>query len=57
MVGSQFHPEFLSRPNAPHPLFMGLVRSAIAHHQARLAAQTPSQDVARSTAEHLDQHA
>ncbi len=22
-VGSQFHPEFLSRPNRPHPLFMG----------------------------------
>jgi CTP synthase len=20
-VGSQFHPEFLSRPNRPHPLF------------------------------------
>ena len=21
MVGTQFHPEFLSRPNRPHPLF------------------------------------
>lgn len=39
MVGSQFHPEFLSRPNAPHPLFLGLVRGAIAHQGARLAAQ------------------
>ncbi len=28
MVGSQFHPEFLSRPNRPHPLFMGLVKAA-----------------------------
>lgn len=28
MVGSQFHPEFLSRPNRPHPLFLGLVRAA-----------------------------
>lgn len=25
MVGSQFHPEFLSRPNRPHPLFVGLL--------------------------------
>lgn len=28
MVASQFHPEFLSRPNRPHPLFLGLVRAA-----------------------------
>jgi CTP synthase len=27
MVGSQFHPEFLSRPNRPHPLFLGFVRA------------------------------
>ena len=25
MVGTQFHPEFLSRPNRPHPLFMAFV--------------------------------
>lgn len=29
MIGSQFHPEFLSRPNAPHPLFSGLVSAAV----------------------------
>jgi CTP synthase len=29
MLGSQFHPEFLSRPNAPHPLFMSLIRHAV----------------------------
>lgn len=28
MVGSQFHPEFLSRPNRPHPLFVGLMKAA-----------------------------
>ena len=27
-VGVQFHPEFKSRPNKPHPLFLGLVRAA-----------------------------
>lgn len=30
-VASQFHPEFLSRPNRPHPLFHGFVAAA-AHH-------------------------
>ncbi len=28
MVASQFHPEFLSRPMKPHPLFTGLLKAA-----------------------------
>jgi CTP synthase len=28
MVGCQFHPEFQSRPNKPHPLFVALVAAA-----------------------------
>ncbi|MBT3190227.1 MAG: CTP synthase [Anaerolineae bacterium] len=28
MVSSQFHPEFLSRPMRPHPLFVGFLESA-----------------------------
>ncbi len=28
-VGCQFHPEFQSRPFAPHPLFVGLVRESL----------------------------
>jgi CTP synthase len=28
-VGTQFHPEFKSRPLHPHPLFVGLLRAAI----------------------------
>ena len=27
MLGTQFHPEFLSRPERPHPLFMGFVQA------------------------------
>ncbi|HCW81060.1 MAG TPA: CTP synthase [Ruminococcaceae bacterium] len=27
-LGSQFHPEFKSRPNRPHPLFQGLINAA-----------------------------
>jgi CTP synthase len=29
MVGSQFHPEFLSRPHRPHPLFSHFIKAAI----------------------------
>jgi CTP synthase len=29
MVGAQFHPEFLSRPNKPHPLFTAFIKSII----------------------------
>jgi CTP synthase len=29
MLGTQFHPEFLSRPDHPHPLFNELIRKAI----------------------------
>ena len=28
-VGVQFHPEFKSRPNRPHPLFMGFIEAAL----------------------------
>ena len=28
-VGVQFHPEFKSRPNRPHPLFKGFIRAAM----------------------------
>ncbi len=32
-IGAQFHPEFQSKPNAPHPLFAGFVAAALAHAQ------------------------
>ncbi|MCX8127100.1 MAG: CTP synthase, partial [Dehalococcoidia bacterium] len=28
MLGSQFHPEFKSRPDRPHPLFVGFIKAA-----------------------------
>lgn len=28
-IGAQFHPEFLSKPNQPHPLFAGFVAAAL----------------------------
>ena len=30
-VGVQFHPEFKSRPNRPHPLFKGFIGAALSH--------------------------
>ena len=35
MVGSQFHPEFTSRPNRPHPLFRGFIEAAIQHQPGK----------------------
>ncbi len=32
-VGTQFHPELLSRPNRPHPLFRDFVGAALRHEQ------------------------
>lgn len=33
-VAVQFHPEFKSRPLAPHPLFVNFVKAALKHQQA-----------------------
>ena len=38
MVGSQFHPEFKSRPNRPHPLFNAFLAAAVARQEAREGA-------------------
>jgi CTP synthase len=31
MLGTQFHPEFLSRPNRPHPLFVAFMKAVCDH--------------------------
>ena len=38
MIGSQFHPEFRSRPNRPHPLFNAFIAAAIARHEGALVS-------------------
>lgn len=30
-LACQFHPEFLSKPNRPHPLFNGFIKAALEH--------------------------
>ena len=39
MIGVQFHPEFLSRPNRPHPLFREFIE--VAKRTLREGAQPP----------------
>ncbi|NLX03419.1 MAG: CTP synthase, partial [Syntrophomonadaceae bacterium] len=34
-VACQFHPEFGSRPNRPHPLFTGLISNAIEYRKKK----------------------
>lgn len=36
-IGVQFHPEFKSKPTAPHPLFVSFVKACIEEHQKRVA--------------------
>lgn len=33
-IGTQFHPEYESRPNRPHPLFKGFVEASIQHSKS-----------------------
>ena len=34
-VACQFHPEFKSRPNNPHPLFKEFIQAALKHREQR----------------------
>lgn len=40
-VGVQFHPEFKSRPNKPHPLFLGLVGAAMQKAKQQITCREP----------------
>ncbi|MCE7986803.1 MAG: CTP synthase [Caldilinea sp. CFX5] len=40
MLGSQFHPEFKSRPNRPHPLFLAFIRAAEAQRVRQVTDHT-----------------
>ena len=42
-VASQFHPEFKSRPDRPHPLFRDFVGAALERTEARRAPERPTQ--------------
>jgi len=48
MVGSQFHPEFKSRPTRPHPLFLGLLKASKRFHEQRQSASVGETEPERS---------
>ena len=44
-VGCQYHPEFQSKPNKPHPLFKGFIQACLAYptdHARRVATDQES---------------
>ena len=40
-IATQFHPEFRSRPNNPHPLFLGLVKAALNRNNQLIEEHIP----------------
>jgi len=48
-LGCQFHPEFKSRPTAPHPLFSGFVQAALAYRNQISSVETPAEPEAQGT--------
>ena len=59
-VASQFHPEFKSKPDRPHPLFREFVRHALVHREnglpagAALAGNSPNRDSAENKKEPIE---
>ena len=41
MIGCQFHPEFLSRPTLPHPLFSGFIKAVCQRRKLSVEVQLP----------------
>ena len=48
-IGGQFHPELLSRPLKPHPMFMGLIAAAIAQREPAFAQSAAGKRWVRSS--------
>ncbi len=49
-LGCQFHPEFKSKPLAPHPLFAAFIRASLENRHHRLGAATESRVTAAEPA-------
>jgi CTP synthase len=47
MVGTQFHPEFLSRPNRPHPLFLSFMQAVCNQAGVGISLQAPAEEIPR----------
>jgi CTP synthase len=49
MLGTQFHPEFLSRPTRPHPLFVAFVQAAAEHAGIKQMTMSMREEVAKNS--------
>jgi CTP synthase len=47
-IGCQAHPEFKSKPFAPHPLFSGFIRAALEHRQGKLRSEAAKKEATGS---------
>ena len=47
-IACQFHPEFQSRPNTPHPMFLGLVEATLKKEGEVLAVATRQETAVRA---------
>jgi CTP synthase len=45
-IATQFHPEFRSRPNVPHPLFRGFMEAVVGQGVPSIETPMPSSDLA-----------
>ncbi len=50
MLGSQFHPEFKSRPNRPHPLFNAFMAAAVGRQEQQNTNGVVTEDVDEESA-------
>jgi CTP synthase len=48
-LGTQFHPEFKSRPNRPHPLFVSFIEASLANARANGRAQVAAPRLQETT--------
>jgi CTP synthase len=48
-IGTQFHPEFKSRPTRPSPPFLGLLDAALERRSQRLGETKESKNVSRES--------
>jgi CTP synthase len=52
-LACQYHPEFQSKPNKPHPLFKGFIQACLAHQNREMHAATDKQPQRRVPDEEL----
>jgi CTP synthase len=51
-VGCQYHPEFQSKPNKPHPLFRGFIQASLQSQHRKESPETTGQEPKRRVADH-----